>query len=874
MSGISLQFLDGIAEMPAKKRQKRVTHARKGGVSHTRMKVSRLTPKQAQFYNFATQNYTPKVANEIDTVLKGLDFYNLDGTGTIEDEEKLRNYLQRTKNVIETTPQVVAGYYKPDQLAGMIGYVLNRWDSAERENALDKMADIEEKMIENGLIKSDELLGEWHYIDELQGFEFDEYEYLNGFARRKAKKNGFFNHVKRANTNSALSPEARNLVANNPILKRRKELMRNAVSRSRKAFKKQIFQKDENNNSTIAKTIDVTTADTEAVNGLCGFADDSDLDYNYTAQGVDLLGCLSYTSTEQQDLNGLRAFLLTNRDIIENSPQEYFTGHSAQANIAAIDHILDNWHNETNRNRAISDVASRHFFYVIMGLGNVLEIDTPVSELAGLLGKATKAAKAQKKADKKAVKVQQKAQKQQAKVQKKEEKKAVKVEKKAQKAVVKAQKKEERKVKKAERKAKRKARWQKFKQKFKKFIKKVWRVILKINPLTLMARGGLLLAVRLNMFKLASRLYLGSISETEYLKLGYPAADYQKYKNGWEKAANIHYKIGGDPKKLASAAKKGAKKIWKGADSPTNKADLKTAATAEVNENPELAREAEMELNNDQSQAKKDGTVLDENYPENMVDAVDKSEDVETVEEREVTVAVDVETGEPLKDDNGNYITEENASEVETAVNGLATIGLIENGYFDENDNLGAIPVVIAAITAAIGVITAIIKALASAGVGGDKMKKAATAMDVVSSAAQGANSIYQATQIEKLQKQMAANNQQKPQSEDGENCEEDCAETDYTQKPTQNFAQKATDFLTNAQQKVTQFAQNPLVQSTIETIKNKVSPQQEQPYIENNVPPAPTQQTAGNNTMMYVVGGVAVLGILGLLLSKGSKKD
>ena len=213
-----------------------------------------------------------------------------------------------------------------------------------------------------------------------------------------------------------------------------------------------------------------------------------------------------------------------------------------------------------------------------MGLGNITEINTPVSELAGLLGKATKAAKAQKKADKKAAKTQKKAQKQQVKAekkavktQKKEEKKAAKVEKKAQKAEVKAQKKEERKVKKAERKEKRKARWQKFKQKFKKFIKKVWRVILKINPLTLMARGGLLLAVRLNMFKLASRLYLGSISEAEYLGLGYPAADYKKYKQGWDKEANIHYKIGGDPKKLASATKKGAKKIWKGADSVSKK---------------------------------------------------------------------------------------------------------------------------------------------------------------------------------------------------------------------------------------------------------------------------------------------------------------
>ena len=57
---------------------------------------------------------------------------------------------------------------------------------------------------------------------------------------------------------------------------------------------------------------------------------------------------------------------------------------------------------------------------------------------------------------------------------------------------------------------------------------------------------------------------------------------------------------------------------------------------------------------------------------------------------------------------NGNYITEDNAADVAPAVNGLAAIGLIDNGYFDDSENLGAIPVIIAAVTAAIGVITAI----------------------------------------------------------------------------------------------------------------------------------------------------------------------
>ena len=485
-----------------------------------------------------------------------------------------------------------------------------------------------------------------------------------------------------------------------------------------------------------------------------------------------------------------------------------------------------------------------------------LEIDTPASELAGLLGKATKAAKAQKKADKKAAKVQKKAQNKEHKAQQK-----------AQKTAVKAQKKEEKKVKRAERKEKRKARWKKFKQKFKKFIKKLIRVILRISPLMLMARGGLLLAVRLNMFRLASKLFLGTVTEAECIKFGYTKEDYAKFKKGWDKASDIYYKIGGSKDKLAGAAKKGAKKIWKGSDSPKNKADLKAVATAEVTANPELAREAEQEVKNDEAQAKKDGTVIDPNYPENKIDAVDKEETVETVVEREVTVAVDDETGAPLKDDNGNYITEDNAADVAPAVNGLAAIGLIENGYFDDSENLGAIPVIIAAVTAAIGVITAIIKALSSAGVGGDKLKKAATAMDVVNSAAQGANSIYQATEIEKLQKQIANNNQ----SPTDETEEDEGGEGGAKKAPTQNFAEQATNFLTTAQDKVSDFAKNPLVQSAVETIKNKVNPAQEQPYIDNPPAPAP-QPTKKDNTVLYVVGGVAAVGIIGLLIAKGGK--
>jgi hypothetical protein len=61
----------------------------------------KLTPKLGQIYDFYTQGYTTQLADNIDTVLKGLDFAGFEGNGSIEDDEMLLNHLVRTKYIAE-----------------------------------------------------------------------------------------------------------------------------------------------------------------------------------------------------------------------------------------------------------------------------------------------------------------------------------------------------------------------------------------------------------------------------------------------------------------------------------------------------------------------------------------------------------------------------------------------------------------------------------------------------------------------------------------------------------------------------------------------------------------------------------------------------
>ena len=112
----------------------------------------KLTPKLGEIYDYSTSGYTAQVADNIDNVLKGLDFAGFEGNGSIEDDEMLLNHLVRTKYIVENAPQSIAGYQNPKMFDKMLGYVIDHWDSPDREATLDIAAKEEERLIGLGAI--------------------------------------------------------------------------------------------------------------------------------------------------------------------------------------------------------------------------------------------------------------------------------------------------------------------------------------------------------------------------------------------------------------------------------------------------------------------------------------------------------------------------------------------------------------------------------------------------------------------------------------------------------------------------------------------------------------------------------------------------
>jgi exonuclease VII large subunit len=126
-------------------------------------------------------------------------------------------------------------------------------------------------------------------------------------------------------------------------------------------------------------------------------------------------------------------------------------------------------------------------------------------------------------------------------------KKALKKERKAAKKQAKAEKK----VEKREEKARIKALPRK--QRLKERVKKVAKTIVKFNPLTVASRGGVLVAMKMNIGKMASKLKWGYATQADVDAGKLTAAQWEASKKALSKVENIFCKIGGDKAKLKIA---------------------------------------------------------------------------------------------------------------------------------------------------------------------------------------------------------------------------------------------------------------------------------------------------------------------------------
>jgi hypothetical protein len=91
----------------------------------------------------------------------------------------------------------------------------------------------------------------------------------------------------------------------------------------------------------------------------------------------------------------------------------------------------------------------------------------------------------------------------------------------------------------------------------KTFVKNPLYYINKVNPATIILRNGLLLALKLNSFKVSSRMKYGYLSDEQVRAKGYNPAEHAKMKKAVSNMESIFDKLGGEKTNLKAAIIKG-----------------------------------------------------------------------------------------------------------------------------------------------------------------------------------------------------------------------------------------------------------------------------------------------------------------------------
>lgn len=522
LDGIDIQLLDGtqprgIYDGPLDARQREAVN-RINGIAQLNSR-RRMATVQA-----LTRGITNSIAQRAEDIAHGVDFKGFSGNGTIADEEMLRNHLIRTKEIADQAPSMVATYQNPQTLSNMIGYVLNRWDTPEREDAIDYMIAEERKLEGLGRIdtNADEQRGE---LTAEAYYDADSYVYGLG-----AAKSTLFASLKKA-LKPKLTTEAQDIVAANPALSRIIAKRRNAIAQTRKAKGR------------------VNDADVRGLNGT----ENSDIEC--LMSGIDM----QYALTGENPLTSIARYIQRTKRVALTHP-EYFENEEESKTIAnACDILLRSWNNEQLRNAAFDSI--------------IMACDDEKSELNGKLRKKLK------KAIKKVASGVKKATKAVATTAKKAAKAVAKVAKKVGKAIA-------------------------------KVAKKVWKLVVRFNPLTLLIRAGILGFCRLNMFKVANKCYIGSLSKEEALKKGATADEWEKSNKAYGHLKNAYTKLGGKESKLKSTLAKGNKKKWSGTEYPTDGNAIKAAANA-VNAADNKEAQADMDYDETLKEYQSKGYVSD-----------------------------------------------------------------------------------------------------------------------------------------------------------------------------------------------------------------------------------------------------------------------
>ena len=298
MNGIPIQFLDGIDEQET---------------------------QVLSFVGSVMNGYTTDVIDDIDTVLNGYDLLGIKGDGSVEDTEKLRAYLLRTKSVVDRYPQAICGYQNPETFSKMLGYVLTQWDTANREQALEDVANEETRLANMGAVD----LGIAGDDDEVEiGDDYDEETHtqvgtidtvdgIKQVVKAKKNRNGFFNQVKKLHQNMNISNDANKIVSSNPYFDKQKAIIRKKIGQSRKIHKQNVTNGETHKAKVISQNI-------ATVNGLGGI----DTELQNVLQGVDFAESLN-----RADTNAIKNYLIRTKQVLEANPKDYFTTKSEEHKI-------------------------------------------------------------------------------------------------------------------------------------------------------------------------------------------------------------------------------------------------------------------------------------------------------------------------------------------------------------------------------------------------------------------------------------------------------------------------------------------------------------------------------------------------------------
>ena len=730
---------------------------------------------------YHTNGLTNKTFKNIDAVVKGLDFIGFAGDGSIEDSEMLRAHIVRTKDIIDSAPQMFNGYQQPRQLSSMLGFVIDAWDTPDREAAIDNMAREERKLMAIGAIKADNE-SDAHYLTDGEIYDADRQNVVkNGMVETKPGYRGLFNRIKAAGVNANVLSKDADIVTDNTLTRKAVGTLREAVKQARKNNPKMIRKTRIQNGYVHTSVVKLpqqtaTTADTikilsrtpagkklaetikqPTVNGL-GEIEQGTL--TELLHGTDF----AFNGTEGlsgvDNIDNYRRYFSKLKWAIANNPKAFY---DTKAEADAVLSMLNELYFALGDEKALDQLVDKYSQGVdgFNGLGKLLKkianavkktatkVATKTADAAKSVAKTTaNVAKATAKATTSAAKNVAKTTANAAKATVQSTVNATKAAANVAKAAAQAATGNKAAAKETLKKAADQAKSAvvqpvktvakttanvvketvvkpvvsaakttatavkdtvikptvtavkktiveptvsavkttvKIAKKVGKVAKKVIRAILLYNPITLLIKAGLLIAFRLNMFKMASRSYAGSYTEEEFAvfaeKNGIEVSNYSKFKEAYEKIRKIFTKIGGKESKLLEALKKGSSRKWSGLDA----ADYDEANAAQFAQQvTEAGEEADnsAEFKAEMAEINKDTAAEEAELKAKGAEASNDAPTDELLVERKIEVE-QATNSKTLKADSPMYETSDTAGKQVAALKKGDTV------YIDESQTAG-----------------------------------------------------------------------------------------------------------------------------------------------------------------------------------------